>query len=168
MSKEQQHTDMTPEEVAHRIWELSKKIDICMFTTWDGKRQRARPLSARVNRDEHAIYFLVDAEGAKNPQIEEYPTVLLTWSDNSSYKYVTMSGHSSLSNDRAKIAELWGKTDTAWWDDENDPSIRLITVSPAEGELWDSPNKFVATAKMVAAAVTGVKPSMGDNAKVKL
>lgn len=48
MSKEQQQTKMTPVEATDRIWELAKKIDICMFVTWDSEYQRARPaLSAR-------------------------------------------------------------------------------------------------------------------------
>jgi general stress protein 26 len=126
------------------------------------------PLSARVHREQDAIYFLVNDDSAKNEQLEAYPKVTLAWTDSSSYKYVTISGRATLSNDRAKIKALWEKTDEAWWDDENDPEIRLITVTPAEGELWDSPGKIVATAKMVFAAVTGAKPEFGENAKVDL
>jgi len=168
MSKDQQKTDMTQAEVVDRIWELAAKIDICMFTTVEGKRARARPLSGRVKREEHRIFFLVDIDGAKLQQIEHDHDVTLAWADNSAYKYVTISGTASVSNDRARIKDLWEKTDKAWWDDENDPRIRLITVNPSEGELWDSPSKAVATAKMVAAALTGAKPDMGDNAKARL
>jgi len=73
-----------------------------------------------------------------------------------------------VTNDREKIAELWEKTDAAWWDNADDPEIRLITVRPDEGEWWDSPGLVIATAKMVVAAVTGGKPEIGDNAKVDL
>ena len=54
-------TRISPEDAIDRIWELAKSIDFCMFVTWDGERQRARPLSARPNRDEGRIYFLTDA-----------------------------------------------------------------------------------------------------------
>ncbi|MBG1231593.1 pyridoxamine 5'-phosphate oxidase family protein [Aestuariivirga litoralis] len=168
MSKDQQKSDLSPQEVTDRIWELAEKIDICMFTTWDGKQPRARPLSARVFREEHVIHFLVDEEGAKNAQIDQNPIVTLAWADNSAYKYVTITGRASVKNDRDLIADLWEKTDKAWWDDETDPSIRVITVSPTEGELWDSPSKLVAMTKMIAAALTGAKPDMGDNAKTRL
>jgi general stress protein 26 len=168
MTKEQQQTDLTPAEVADRIWELAKEIDICMFVTWDGEYQRARPLSARVHRDEQSIYFLVNDDGAKNDQLEAFPKVTLAWTDSARYKYVTISGPAELTNDRAKIKQLWEKTDEAWWDSADDPDIRLITVTPAEGELWDSPGRIIATAKMVFAAVTGAKPEFGDNAKVDL
>jgi hypothetical protein len=52
------------------------------------------------------------------------------------------------------------------WGSADDPDIRLITVTPAEGELWDG--RIGATAKMVFAAITGAKPEFGDNAKVDL
>ena len=168
MSKDQQTNHLSASEAATRIWELARKIDICMFTSWDGRVARARPLSARVSREEHAIYFLVDSDGVKNAQIENEPIVTLAWADNSAYKYVTISGKASVKNDRALITRLWETTDKAWWDDSSDPAIRVIVVQPTEGELWDSPNKLVATAKMVAAAVTGAKSDMGENAKVKL
>jgi general stress protein 26 len=158
----------TPEQVQDRIWELADKIDICMLTTWDGQQQHSRPLSARVRRDEHAIYFLVDVGGDKNTQIDRFPTVSCTWSDNGNYKYALVAGEAKLSNDRAKIAELWTKFDEAWWKDKTDPTIRLLTLTPENGELWDSPGKAVALAKMVAAVVTGAAPKMGDNAKVDL
>jgi general stress protein 26 len=169
MAKE--HADdskKSPQEVVDRIWELAKKIDICMFATWDGETQRSRPLSARVNRDEGVIYFLVDVEGHKNAQIERFPNVSMAWADNGGHKYAVIAGTARISNDRAKITELWSDWDKAWWEDANDPTIRLLTVTPEDGELWDSPNAVVAGAKMLMAAVTGAAPNMGDNAKVSL
>ena len=168
MAKEYHDNDKTPEEARDRIWELASKINFCMFTTWDGERQRSRPLSANVSREEHAIYFLVDEDGAKNSQVEKFPFVSCAWADNSGHKYVVISGSARISNDRARIKELWNDFDKAWWDDENDPSIRLLTVTPEDAELWDSPNQLVATAKMALAAVTGGAPEMGDNEKVNL
>lgn len=159
-------TDKTPAELEARVWELARKIDFCMFVTWDGERQRARPLSSRVFEDEHAIYFLVDEDGAKNHQVEEFPIVTLAYADTSGMKYVSITGRATVTNDRARIAELWNDFDKAWWDDENDPAIRLLTVVPEDAELWDSPNKLIATAVMLTAAVTGAKPKFGENAKV--
>ncbi|WP_417729675.1 pyridoxamine 5'-phosphate oxidase family protein [Roseovarius sp.] len=165
---DQQHTDKTPAEIIDRVWELAEKIDFCMFVTWDGERQQARPLSSRVHRDENAIYFLVSAEGHKNSQIDRFPVVNLAYADTGAMDYVSISGTASLSNDRTRIAELWSAFDKAWWDDENDPDIRLITVNPERAELWDSPGKLVAFTAMLTASVTGAKPDFGDNATVRL
>lgn len=168
MVKPHHENDKTPAEVTDRIWELAEKIDICMFTTWDGENQRSRPMSARVFREENSIYFLTDIETHKLAEIEKFPTVSLAWVDSGGHKYVVIAGTAEVSNGRAKITELWSDWDKAWWDDASDPAIRLITVTPDDGELWDSPNAAVAMAKMAVAAVTGAAPNMGDNAQVKL
>src|SRR5690606_391017 len=106
MKDQDTHSDKSEAEIVDRIWELADDIDFCMFTTWDGERQRSRPLSARVKRDQHAIYFLVDEEGGKNWQIERFPYVSLAWSDTKGQKYVVVSGRAEISNDRQKIEEL--------------------------------------------------------------
>lgn len=131
-----------------------------MLTTWTGEEQRSRPMSARPRRAENAIYFLMDVSGEKNADIEAFPTVSLAWADNGDYRYALISGE-------AKSSELWPKMDQAWWE-ENDPTIRLLTVVPVRGEIWDSPNAVVSGAKMVIAAVTGSAPELGDNASVKM
>lgn len=167
MTEENNHI-LPPSEAIDRIWELAEKIDICMFTTWDGKQQRSRPMSARGRREENAIYFLTDLEGHKLTEIEQFPHVSLAWADNGGHKYAVIAGEAEVLNDRAMIADLWEGFDKAWWDDANDPQIRLLRVTPEDGEVWDSPNMLVATAKMLVAAATGAKPNMGDTAKVRM
>jgi general stress protein 26 len=166
--EKQQETDMTPAEIADRVWELMEKIDFCMFVTWDGERQQSRPLSARVHREEDAVYFLVTEGSRKLEQIAKFPTVTMAFADTGSMKFVSVSGEASVSNDRGKIAELWSEFDKAWFEDENDPAIRLLTVRPDVAELWDSPAKPIALTAMLVSAVTGAKPKFGDNATVEL
>lgn len=157
---------MTEAEAVDRIWELAKSIDFCMFVTWDGKRQRARPLSSRVDRDAGRIYFLTDVSGQKDDQIERFPKVTLAYADIRANDYVSITGDAIVSDDRAKIAELWSAADKAWWDGPDDPAIRLITVDPEDAELWNGANRLVAGAKLLTAAVTGAKVDFGDNVKV--
>jgi general stress protein 26 len=157
---------LSTEEAIDRIWQLAKSIDFCMFVTWDGERQRARPLSARPKRDEGRIYFLTDVAGAKDDQIERFPKVTLAFANIGKHDYVAITGDAIVSNDRAKIAELWTAADKAWWESENDPAIRLISVEPLDAELWEGPNRLVGAAKMLVAAATGVKPEFGANRKV--
>ena len=155
-------------EHVERVWELAKKIGVCMFVTWDGERQRARPLQANVDHDEHAIYFLTDVDSHKDEQVEKFPTVTLAFSDIPHSKYVAITGQATVSNDRAKIKELWSPFAQAWWSSAEDPAIRVIKVSPEDAELWDSPGRIVTTISMLAAAVTRRAPKVGENAKVKL
>jgi general stress protein 26 len=157
---------MSREDAIDAIWKLAKSIDFCMFVTWDGERQRARPLSARPARDDGRIYFLVDVAGAKDDQIERFPKVTLAFADIRAHDYVVITGTATVSNDRGRIAELWTSADRAWWDGPEDPSLRLIAVTPEDAELWKGPNRLLAGAKLLAAAVTGARPDFGDNVKV--
>src|SRR5690606_11290627 len=107
----QQDTEKTPAEIIDRVWELAEKMDFCMFGTWTGDKQVSRPLSSRVKRDEHAIYFLVSADGHKNIEIEQFPNVNLNYADIKAMNFISISGKAELSNDRAKIEELWSDFD---------------------------------------------------------
>ncbi|UJW87687.1 pyridoxamine 5'-phosphate oxidase family protein [Devosia sp. SL43] len=151
-----------------RVWELAKRIGIAMFVTWDGKEQRARPLAATVEKDEGAIYFLTDINGEKDDQVSEFPHVSVSFADHKHSKYVALSGKAAVLNDRTKIKELWNPFAKAWWDSPEDPAIRVIKVTPHDAELWDSPGRIVTTISMLAAAVTGRSPKIGENAKVVL
>ncbi|MCW5718495.1 MAG: pyridoxamine 5'-phosphate oxidase family protein [Bauldia sp.] len=81
--------------------------------------------------------------------------------------YVTIEGRAVVANDRAKIKELWTPFARAWWESADDPDIRVLTVTPAKAEIWEGPNKLVAAAIMLTAAVTGAKPPVGDHGKVR-
>lgn len=167
-SRDSSMTGKEHDDHVERIWELAKRIGIAMFVTWDGKEQRARPLAASVEKDEGAIYFLTDVNGEKDQQIAEFPHVSVSFADHKHSKFVALSGKAAVSNDRAKIKELWNPFAKAWWDSPEDPAIRVIKVVPQDAELWDSPGRIVTTISMLAAAVTGRAPKIGENAKVVL
>lgn len=151
-----------------RVWELAKKIPICMLSTWTGKELRARPMDARARPTENIIYFLTDARHHKDDEIAQYPQVMLAFADTGSMKFLSLSGRASVSNDRAKIKELWEPTAQAWWKDENDPNIRVLKVTPTEAEFWDGPGKVVSMVMMMVAAATGSRPDIGENRKVSM
>ena len=151
-----------------RVWELVEKIGFCMLATRKGQDIRARPMAAHAEPLENAVYFLTDVEGYKDEEIARAPQVCLAFADSGSQKYVSISGSAEILNDRERIRELWSTPAKAWWDSAEDPSIRILKVTPAFAEYWDSPGRIVSTIKMMAAAVTSARPDMGDNAKVKM
>lgn len=167
-SRDSSMTGKEHDDHVERVWELAKRIGIAMFVTWDGKEQRARPLAATVEKEEGAVYFLTDVSGEKDDQIADFPHVSVSFADHKHSKYVALSGKATISNDRAKIKDLWSPFAKAWWDSPEDPAIRVIKLVPADAELWDSPGRIVTTISMLAAAVTGRSPKIGENAKVTL
>ncbi|MGA7804466.1 pyridoxamine 5'-phosphate oxidase family protein [Bradyrhizobium sp.] len=153
---------------ADRVWDLMKKIGFAMLVTCDGDKLRGRPMYAYVERQEGVIYFLADARRHKDEEIARDPHVNLSFADAGSQKYVSVSGTAAISNDRAKIKELFSTAAKAWWDNAEDPNIRVLKVMPEEAEFWDSPGTVIAYVKMAAAAVTGSRPDLGDNRKVAI
>ena len=151
-----------------RTWDLMKKIGFAMLVTRDGEKLRARPMAAYPDRDRNAIYFLTDARRHKDEEIARSPEVNLSFADAGDQKYVSLSGRASISNDRAKIRELFSTPAKAWWDSAEDPNIRVLKVIPDDAEFWDSPGTVISYVKMVAAAVSNTRPNIGENRKVPL
>jgi general stress protein 26 len=151
-----------------RAWELMKKIGFAMLVTRDGDRLRARPMSAHLERGENAIYFLTDARRHKDEEIARNPSVNLSFADAGSQKYVSLTGMAAISNDRARIKDLFSTPAKAWWNSADDPNIRVLKVTPDDAEYWDSPGSVISYVKMAVAAATGTRPEIGDNRKVSM
>jgi len=151
-----------------RAWELMKKIGFAMLVTRDGEKLRARPMSAYLERTENTIYFLTDARHHKDEEIAKNPSVNLSFADAGSQKYVSVTGTAVVSNDRARIKELFSTPAKAWWDSSDDPNIRVLRITLDDAEYWDSPHAMISYVKMATAAMTGTRPDIGDNRKVAM
>jgi general stress protein 26 len=151
-----------------RAWNLMKKIGFAMLVTRDGDKLRARPMSAYLERENNAVYFLTDARRHKDEEIARNPSVNLSFADASDQKYVSVTGTAVVSNDRAKIKQLFSTPAKAWWDSAEDPNIRVLKFTPDDAEFWDSSGTVISYVKMAAAAVTGNRPEIGDNRKVAM
>jgi general stress protein 26 len=151
-----------------RAWELMKKIGFAMLVTRDGDKLRARPMSPYLKRENNAIYFLTDARRHKDDEIARNPNINLSFADPGGQKYVSVGGTAAVSNDRARIRELFSTPAKAWWDSADDPNIRVLKISPEDAEFWDSPGTIISYVKMAAAAVTGTRPDIGENRKVAI
>ena len=151
-----------------RAWELMKKIGFAMLVTQDGGKLRARPMAAYVEREANTIYFLTDARRHKDEEIARNPSINLSFADAGNQKYVSVSGTASVSNDRAKIKQLFSTPAKAWWDSADDPNIRVLKIAPEDAEFWDTPGSVISYVKMATAAMTGSRPEIGNNRKVSM
>lgn len=151
-----------------RVWQLMEKIGLAMLVTSDGDKLRARPMSAHLERDNNAIFFLTDARRHKDDEIARNPSVNLSFADASAQKYVSLTGTAAVSNDRAKIKKLFSTPAKAFWDSAEDPNIRVLKITPDDAEFWDSPGTVISYVKMAAAAVSNTRPEIGENRKVTM
>ena len=159
-----------PHNDQNRVWDLVDSIKFAMLVTHDGNGDelRARPMHAHGKREEDTIYFLTDRRHHKDEEIQINDNVCLAFADTGAQRYLSISGTATVVDDRARVHDLWEPSNKAFWDDENDPNIRVLRVRPAMAEFWDSPGKIVTSVKMVAAALTGAKTELGENRKVVL
>jgi general stress protein 26 len=151
-----------------RAWQLMERIAFCMFSSWTGRKLRSRPMGAFVDRDESAIYFLSDARAHTDDEVRQFPQICLAFADPRGQKYLSVSGTAQVSNDRAKIKELWSLPAKVWWESPDDPNIRVIKVVPEDAEYWDSPGTLMSNIKMALALAKGTHPDAGDHRKVTM
>lgn len=159
---------MTEKEVSH-VWSLIEDISIAMVVTHAaGQTMRARPMAARADQAENAIYFLTDAEATKDDEIRSDENICLAFVDTGKQKYLSITGRGEILNDRDKIKRFWSVFDMAFWRDADDPGIRLLKVAPEQAEYWERAGILATTVKMIAAQAIGGRPNLGANEKVDL
>jgi general stress protein 26 len=152
----------------HRVWDIVEKTSVGMLTTRFAGGMRARPLDARPDRREGAIYFITDVRGLKDDEIEVAPAVCFTVVDSDDKAYLSITGSAEILRDFDLAAKFWKKTDTVWWPDgPHDEHVRVLRLRPELAELWDGPaSAIVAAFEFVKARATGEKPDLGENRKI--
>ena len=158
---------MSRQDSIECVWEIIEKVGVCMLTTRFAGELRARPLEARPDRAASLIWFVTDLRSRKDDEIEAAQDVGLVFVDAKAKAYLSLTGRAHVLRDPAKAAEIWKKTDDAWWDGPHDPNVRVLRVEPLTAELWDGPSSAaVAAYEFAKARVTGQKPNLGENRKV--
>ncbi len=154
------------ETKAEHIWDLIADMHMALLVTKAGDAIDARPMAATAQQGEHHIHILANRDEDSDRQVQADGEVVLSFQDG--VTFVVVHGTAVASDDRAKIRELFNLFDKAWWDGPEDPRIRLITVTPAKAEYWESPGKLVAYTDMLVSAATGKRPDTGDHGSVAL
>lgn len=151
-----------------RVWSLIAEIPVAMVVTHsgDGRHMRARPMAVRPAQEQGAIYFLTDVDAPKDFEVEGNDSVCLTLADNARQKYLSISGHAEVIDDRELVKQIWSIYDKVFWRDENDPRIRVLRVTPMSAEAWEGDGTIVTAVKLVAASVSGERMSTHKNEKV--
>lgn len=131
----------------------------CFFCTHAGAGQPTdtRPMNVRQVDDEGNLWFLSASDSLKNEELAHDATVELFFqgADQSGFLHVT--GHATVSRDRAKIEELWEPVLKTWFTGGvDDPRITVIKVTPNDGYYWDNQHgDLIAGIKILIGAATG-------------
>ena len=163
--------ELQGDEARSKVAELVKGIHICMMTTSakDGSMD-ARPMALQNTPFDGTLYFLTRSTSEKVDEVKKDLHVTLTFAEPSDGKYVTLKGRGSVSEDRAKIHELWNSMYKAWFPQgEDDPDIAVMRVDVNDGDYWEaSSSRIVRMAKIAIAAATGGSLAVGESGHVKV
>jgi general stress protein 26 len=125
----------------HTLPDLVHPGQVVMLTVVDRSGTtpvfEACPLTA-AEVGENTLSFLVDARAPWTHHLGE-PTVGLSAVNGTHNTWVSLSGKAEVSDDRARIIQLWSAPAEAYFDGRDDPNVRLLTVNVATGSYWSAP-----------------------------
>ncbi|WP_057939426.1 pyridoxamine 5'-phosphate oxidase family protein [Algoriphagus resistens] len=142
-----------------KIRELIDKSGSCFFVTSTSfnNSHKSRPMSVQKTDDAGNIWFLSAKDSMKNMEIAADTDVTLYFQGSSYSDFLELNGHAVISEDRAKIEELWDPMVKAWFTEGiNDPRISVIQFIPDSGYYWDNKHgNAVAGIKVLISAISG-------------
>jgi general stress protein 26 len=153
-----------------RIWAILERSSAGMLTTRFAGGLWARPLDARPDRKAGVIFFVTDARGLKDDEINALPDVCFTVVDADERAYLSITGQATTFYDEALLRKIWKSSDDVWWPNgPQDDNVRVLRLNPKIADLWDGPaSSAVAAFEMSEARRTGKKPDLGENRKVSI
>lgn len=162
--------EATHQDNLKKLYALIRGIKFAMLTTVDARGSlRSRPMTTLEAEPDGNLWFFTAIDAPKVAETRRDEQVNLGYSDPSDNRYVSVSGRAEVLRDRAKIRELWRPAHKAFFEGPEDPRLALLRVTPVEAEYWDSPSNIVTqTISMVKNMITGDKPELGENEKLKL
>ena len=156
---------MDDTDATDKLWKMIDEIGVAMLTTEGPGGLESRPMSAYVDRDARAIWFLTKIDTAKTHEIADDAHVNLAFADTKANSFVSVTGTARVVRDVAKQKELWGPFAEAWMPEGPEaPTTAVIRVEPQHGTLWDSPGKLATLFRVGVANVTQTPPP-GDEVK---
>ena len=125
---------------------------------------KARPL-ALAGQERSVLSFLVsaDADWVASLEATGSPTTV-TFSDPGKNTWVALQGTARTVQDAARTKDLWNPGAEAYFDDADDPRLRVLDVEVHYGEHWDGPSGLVGRAVQLVGAKLGRDP--GDQGGV--
>ncbi len=165
----QNYHELSGAEAREKVGALVKGIHICMMNTAakDGSID-SRPMALQDSPFDGTLWFLTRGSSEKVDEVQADRHVTLTFAEPSDHKYVTLKGRASVSQDRAKVHELWNAMYKAWFPNgPDDPEIAVLRVDVTDGDYWEaSGSKVVFFAKYALAAATGGSVAVGESGHV--
>ncbi len=151
--------DLSGSEAVEKIKSLIDKAGSCFFVTRANlnSSHKSRPMSVQKTDEAGHIWFLSAKDSVKNMELAADTRVSLFFQGSSYSDFLELNGYAVVTDDRAKIEELWEPTVKAWFTEGiDDPRISVIEFIPETGYYWDNKHgNAIAGIKVLISAVSG-------------
>ncbi len=152
-------------ETVARIME-DTRIAVLTYVSPEGALV-STPMGTQDFEQPGTTWFLTERDTDKVRAIEADPRVNVSYSSDAGW--VSLSGTARVSEDRAKLQELWDASAGAFMSGgPDDASNVLLEIDGATAEYWESPVKVKAAVELAKGLVGRHTPDMGDNDTVSL
>jgi len=153
------------------FYRMVEDIEVAMMTTRraDG-HLRSRAMATQKRAPGADLWFVTSSDSTKLDEIEHDAHVNLSYYNNSSREWISVSGVAMMSRDREKIAELYAPDWKLWFGSEGDPKhgtpedprmvLIGVTIHGAEFLEVNKP-KPVVMYELVKGWITGSEPQLG-------
>lgn len=145
------------------FWDRLDDINVGML----GLRSDARlmPMSHYADDDERMLWFI----GAKGTDLvtslaDGPAEAMHVVQHGGEGLYACISGTLSLSDDRAKLDELWNAIAASWFEDgKRDDDVQLLRFKPRQAEVWLTGGSLGFLYEIAKSKITGDKPDLGSH-----
>lgn len=145
------------------FWNRLDGINAGMLGTTDALK--FVPMSHYADPDVGALWFIT-AQGtdlvakAQSGPVEAVHII----GDASGKLWARIEGRLELSDDAAKLDEIWSAVADAWFEDgERDPDVRLLKFTLSAAEVWSTSGGLGFLYQIAKANLTGAKPDIGEH-----
>ena len=129
---------------------------------------RLVPMSHYADRDQSVLWFIT-ADGTDLVKaVEGGPhQAVHVVSEGGDKLYARMEGTLELSNDKAKLDEIWNAVASSWFEDgKQDEDVRLLKLKLSTAEVWATTGGLGFLYEVARSKVTGAKPDMGEQYEI--
>ena len=125
------------------------------------------PMGMQDFDDPGTTWFITQRSSDKVKALEADPRVNVSFSSKAGW--VSLAGTAHVSDDTAKLKELWDASAGAFMSGgPEDPDNVLLRIDGDTAEYWESPGKVGVAIQMAKGLVTDSEPDLGDNDTVTL
>ncbi len=158
----------THDDQLSTVAEIMKDTRVAVLTyVAPGGSLVSTPMGMQDFEQPSTLWFLTERDTDKVRAIEADPRVNVSFSSDSGW--VSLAATATVSDDRAKIEELWDASAGIFMSGgPEDASNVLLRIDGATAEYWESPGKVSSAIELAKGLIGGGSPDLGDNDTVTL